>query len=122
MADRHDFMHLVWKLIENVGFVDDEIALEAATKLRPLLEDIEARDVRFSPVKEIGSHRPLCTAKIRVAAGLKTDASQRGAWQRKRLGVPVDQCGHRADFLLNGAPTCRPHAGARALEILLEKN
>ena len=77
--------------------------------------------MKITPVKEIGNRRPLCEVKIRVAAGLKTSAAQRGAYQRKRLGVPVDQCGARADFLIDGQPTCRPHAGAAALNHLLNQ-
>jgi hypothetical protein len=76
--------------------------------------------MKITPVREIGNRRPLCTTTIRVAAGLKTTASQRGAYNRKRLGVPVDQCGARADFIVDGAPTCRPHAGAAALTHMLK--
>jgi hypothetical protein len=71
------------------------------------------------PLTEIGAHRPLCQHQVRVAAGLKTDASQRGAYQRRRLGVPVDQCGRRGDFTFDGRVLCRAHAGAEALRLML---
>jgi hypothetical protein len=75
----------------------------------------------IKPVREIGKNRPLCTTKIRVAAGLKTHAAQRGAYQRKRLGVPVDQCGAVSDFIVDGEPTCRTHASAMALNHIINR-
>lgn len=84
-------------------------------------DDAVAR-LRITPVREIGAYRPLCETTIRVAAGIKTTAAQRGAYQRKRLGVPVDQCGARSDFRVNGKPICRAHAGQLALAHLLAES
>jgi hypothetical protein len=36
-----DLLHLVWRLIDNVGFTDDTVALDTAAKLRPMLEEFE---------------------------------------------------------------------------------
>lgn len=77
--------------------------------------------MKIKPVTEIGSNRPLCTMTIRVAAGLASNSAKYGAGQRKRRGVPIDQCGARGDFLVDGEPRCRPHAGQEALRHLLEK-
>ena len=78
--------------------------------------------MRIEPAKEIGAYRPLCVHKVRVAAKLATLSARRGAWQRKQIGVPVDQCGKRSDFLIDGKPICRAHAGAMALAFLLSKD
>lgn len=79
--------------------------------------------MKITPVKEIGSNRLLCVTKIRVAKGLATNAAKYGAFERERKKIPIDQCGHRSDFLVDGAPTCRAHAGAAALAHLLgDKN
>lgn len=75
--------------------------------------------MKITPLTEIGSNRALCAFKIHVAAGLKTTAAQRGLYQRKRLGVPVDQCGKRGDFRVDGEVRCRAHAGHEALNHLL---
>jgi len=76
--------------------------------------------MKITPLTEIGAHRPLCTFTIHVAAGGLTEAAKRSAYQRKRLGVPVDQCGKRGDFRVDGAVRCRNHAGHEALNHLLE--
>lgn len=78
--------------------------------------------MRIEPLTAIGDARGRCETTIRVAAGLKTLAAKRGAWQRENIGVPVDQCGKRADFAVDGVPTCRAHAGAAALAHLLRYN
>jgi hypothetical protein len=75
----------------------------------------------IKPITAIGVHKPLCVAKVRVAAGLKTNTAQHRAWKAKRAGIPVDQCGHRADFTIDGEHLCRPHAGAAALAHLLNE-
>lgn len=116
-----DFLHLVWTLVDSVGQIDDGPALDAADALRPMLERVEETALRISPVSEIGAYRPLCTTTIRVAAGLKTHEAKRQAYKRDRLGVPITQCAARADFLVNGAPTCRTHAAAAALAHILER-
>lgn len=76
--------------------------------------------MKITPVTAIGSNRPLCTTKIRIAAGLATHEARRQVYKRSRLGVPVDQCAARSDFMLDGEPTCRPHASAAALAHFLE--
>ena len=70
------------------------------------------------PVTEIGVHRPACTHKVRVA-GKPTNASKIAAYAREKKGIPVDQCGARSDFLVDGAPVCRTHAGALALNHII---
>jgi hypothetical protein len=67
---------------------------------------------------EIGANRPLCSRTIHVAEG--TTAARRGAYQRQLKGLPVNACGARADFLFDGAPLCRAHAGQEAIQVLME--
>lgn len=64
-------------------------------------------------------NRPLCQHKVHVGGG-QTITRRRREDQTKRLGIPLDQCGARGDFRLDGAVLCRMHAGHVALEILLE--
>lgn len=75
--------------------------------------------MRIEPVREIGAHRPLCVVTIRIAAGRDTYEAKRQAYKRAKLGVPITQCAARSDFLVDGQPTCRAHAGAAALDYLI---
>lgn len=75
----------------------------------------------IKPVSEVGADRSLCVHQVRVAAGLSTRSSQHGAYERKRKGVPIDQCGKRSDFLVDGQPICRAHAGQMALAQMLKE-
>lgn len=76
--------------------------------------------MKIEPMKPIGANRPLCEQKIRVAAGLVTKEAQRGAHRREMRNIPVNQCGRRSDFTVDGTPLCRAHAGQVALAHLLE--
>ncbi len=76
--------------------------------------------MRIRPLTEIGANRALCLTTIRIAAGASTYESQRQISKRDRLGIPHDQCGQRGDFVIDGAVTCRSHAGAAALAFVLE--
>ncbi len=77
--------------------------------------------MKIVPVTQVGRERPLCTFKIRLAEGLKTNSAQFGAFERKRKGIPVDECGKTGDFLVDGDPRCRAHAGQAALRYLVEQ-
>lgn len=76
--------------------------------------------LKVDPLKEIGAHRALCVETVRVAAGLKTGTAQRRAFVARRAGIPVDQCGHRGDFTVDGRVLCRAHAQAAALAFVIE--
>lgn len=76
--------------------------------------------MKIDPLKEIGAYRALCVETVRVAAGMKTGTAQRRAFVAKRKGHPVDQCGHRGDFTVDGRVLCRAHAQAAALAHVLE--
>ena len=64
--------------------------------------------------------RPPCEATVRVAEGMGTRTAQHRQYLATRRKLPVDQCGARAMFEIGGVKMCRPHAGAAALEILME--
>lgn len=73
----------------------------------------------IKPALEIGDARGRCTHRVRVSK-TETGQKQRSAYARRKIGVPEDQCGRRSDFIVDGARMCRGHAGAAALEHLLE--
>lgn len=75
--------------------------------------------VEIKPLTAIGANRALCQHQVHVVANLATNAARRGAYQRERIGVPVDQCGKRGDFTFAGVVLCRAHAALEALRILL---
>lgn len=72
--------------------------------------------MKVTSLTEIGKHRPLCEAKVRVAASGATHSAERRAYVARKAGYPVDQCGTRGDFRVDGKVLCRQHAQARALE------
>lgn len=76
--------------------------------------------MNIKPVTEIGANRALCVTTVRVAAGLKTYEAKRHAYRREQLGVPIGQCAARADFLVDGKPTCRQHTQQAALAHMLQ--
>jgi len=77
--------------------------------------------VKVKAVTAIGAGRPPCEQEIRVAEGLKTRCAQHGAWRREQAGLPINQCGSRSDFIVDGSPRCRAHAGQMALNYLIRK-
>lgn len=77
--------------------------------------------MRIIPVTEVGAYRRPCTARVRVAAGLVTTEAQRRAWRMEKAGLPIDQCGARADFHVDGQLMCRMHASAAALKHVLQE-
>lgn len=70
----------------------------------------------------IGKNRPPCQEPIQVAAGLKMRAAQHGAYERKRRGIPIDQCGDRSSHQVDGKNVCLRHAGSLALAHVMAMN
>lgn len=63
--------------------------------------------------------RALCVQQIRLAAGRMTTEAQRQIDRRMRRGQPIDQCCKPGDFIVDGKPICRAHAGQLALQALI---
>lgn len=64
-----------------------------------------------------GADRPLCTHGVRVPKGMSTTLHRRH--ERERRGVPIDQCGERASYMVDGRARCTSHAGQQAVTHLL---
>lgn len=60
---------------------------------------------------------PACEANVRLAEG-DTITKRIRVWRAERAGRPVEQCGLRAMYRIDGCPLCLNHAGQRALDIL----
>lgn len=75
--------------------------------------------MKITSLTEIGANRPLCTKTIRVAAGVKSNSAKYGAALRKGRGIPIDQCGKRGDYRVDGEVRCSAHAGQEALHHIL---
>jgi hypothetical protein len=77
--------------------------------------------MKITKIDAVGIHKPICTFKVRVASH-PTYEKQRRIYRQEKDSLPVDQCSIRADFMVDGEPRCRIHAGKLALDHLLEKS
>jgi hypothetical protein len=75
--------------------------------------------MRVEKIDEVGANRPQCVHTIQIDADLKTNAARYSASERRRKGLPIDQCGQRASFIVDDRALCRPHAGQVALDHML---
>jgi hypothetical protein len=60
----------------------------------------------------------ICVAAVRVSSR-DTFTRRFREQQAKRRNLPIEQCGRRAFYLIDGKPLCMAHAGQRAITILL---
>lgn len=72
---------------------------------------------RASKIPGAGRKTPLCVATVRVSSELTVTARQRRERSARR-GVPAEQCGSYATWMLDGQPLCLAHAGRRAIAVL----
>lgn len=77
--------------------------------------------MKITALPGVGSEKRPCEQEIRVAAAMDTMAAMYGAAERARKGIPLNQCGIRGAFLVDGKPLCRAHAGAAALRHILNQ-
>jgi hypothetical protein len=103
--------------------LDNDTAVDGLiARARTILADMEARPMTIptiKPVREIGSNRAPCVQPIRVAKDRATPHSRYALHERERRGLPTNLCGKRSDFLVDGKPICRAHAGHLALSWII---
>lgn len=77
--------------------------------------------MKISRTDGIGKNKPPCLIEVRTSKTVETNTLRYRKYQMRQRGLPEDACGGRATYIIDGVHMCDRHAGATALQHLLEK-
>lgn len=77
--------------------------------------------MNISRTDGIGKNKPVCLIEVRTSKTVETNTLRYRKYQMQRRGLPENACGGRATFLIDGVAMCDRHAGAAALQHMIDK-
>lgn len=69
----------------------------------------------------IGKRKPPCLIEVRTSKTVETRTLLYRKYQMRKRGLPEDACGGRATYIIDGVAMCDRHAGAAALQHVLDR-
>lgn len=77
--------------------------------------------MRIARTSGTGKNKPVCLIEVRTSKTVETRTLRYRKYQMTKRGLPENACGGRASYLIDGKAMCDRHAGAAALQHLVDK-